>query len=85
MSDCCCTVPSHAVKSTVRCLEVFLAGKAVLLYDTEVGLLCLHAASDSCGTALGEMTASLLKPLTASCVCTASGLVHSLCVMCLLW
>lgn len=76
----CCQMHCEVFRSVF-----LLAGKAKLLYDAEVCLLCLHAASDSCGTVLGEMTASLLKPLTASCVCTARGLVHSLCVMCPLW
>lgn len=74
---------------TITCCQMFceMFGSVFLsfFFSTEVCLLCLHAVSDSCGTMLGEMMASLLKPLTASCVRAARGLVHSLCVMCLLW
>ncbi len=82
MSPCslitCCQMHCEVFRSVF----FLLAGKAKLLYDAEVGLLCLHAASDSCGTALGEMTASLLKPLTASCVCVLQEVWSTACVWC---
>lgn len=76
-------VPSHVIWC-IWCVQVFsfFLAKQHFFMTLRSALLCLLAASDSCGSVLGETAASPLKPLTASFVCAAQVVWYTACVWC---